>query len=69
MTYVNRESVVGVGVLFIILGTCAMAARIFVRRKTSSLAADDWFALIAWVCLTEAQGNSGDYVDDTYTKV
>ncbi|KAH8424142.1 uncharacterized protein LDX57_001896 [Aspergillus melleus] len=49
MTYVNEGSVMAVGILFAILGTSAVVARFIIRFKTSSLAWDDWFCLLAWV--------------------
>jgi hypothetical protein len=49
MTYVTEGSVLGIGVLFIILGTSAIAARIIVQVKTSFLALDDWLSILAWV--------------------
>lgn len=55
MTYVNETSVLGVGVFFLILGTLAVAARVFVQLKTSRLTADDWFSIGSWVSGQEAR--------------
>lgn len=49
MTYVNEATVLGVSVLFLILGTLAVSARVFVQLKTSRLTSDDWFSFLAWV--------------------
>lgn len=50
MTYINEGSVLGVGILFIILGTVALVSRCVIRIRTSALGADDWLAVVAWVC-------------------
>ncbi|RAL04157.1 uncharacterized protein BO80DRAFT_442159 [Aspergillus ibericus CBS 121593] len=52
MTYVNQGSVLGVGVLFTLLGTLAIAARFYVQGRSRRLGADDWIALAAWVLVT-----------------
>ena len=49
MTYVNEGSVLGIGVLFAVLGTLAISARFYVQGRSRRLAVDDWIALGAWV--------------------
>lgn len=50
MTYVNKRSVLVVGILFIILGISAVLARFHVRRKIG-LGFDDWLCIPALVSL------------------
>ncbi|OOF98335.1 hypothetical protein ASPCADRAFT_205578 [Aspergillus carbonarius ITEM 5010] len=52
MTYVNEGSVLGIGVLFAVLGTLAISARFYVQGRSRRLAVDDWIALGAWVLVT-----------------
>ena len=50
MTFVNKGSVLAVGILFLILGCSAVTARFYVRReKKSGLGIDDWLMLPALV--------------------
>ena len=50
MSYVNEDSVLAIGIVFIILGTIAVAARFCVRAKgTTALGIDDWLSLPALV--------------------
>ena len=50
MSYVNEGSVLAIGIIFISLGTIAVAARFFVRAKGSAaLGIDDWLSLPALV--------------------
>lgn len=51
MTYVNKGSVLAVGILFIILGILAVGARFYVRRKKAGYGIDDWLCLPALVRL------------------
>ena len=52
MTFVNERSVLAVGVVFIVLGIVAVAARFFVRRKKKNeLGIDDWLCLPALVSM------------------
>ena len=48
MTYINKGSVLAVGILFIILGILAVIARFHVRRKIG-LGFDDWLCIPALV--------------------
>jgi hypothetical protein len=59
MTYVTEGSVLGVSVLFIILGTSAVAARTIVQVKSSFLALDDWFSILAWVRIEDMSQDVG----------
>lgn len=52
MTYINKRSVLAVGILFIILGIVAVFARFHVRRKIG-LGLDDWLCIPALVSLIE----------------
>lgn len=50
MTYVSEGSVLAIGILFIALGTIAVAARFSVRTKRdAALGIDDWLCLPALV--------------------
>ena len=50
MSYVNEGSVLAIGIIFICLGTIAVAARFSVRAKgTAALGIDDWLSLSALV--------------------
>ena len=50
MTYVSEGSVLAIGILFIALGTIAVAARFSVRTKrNAALGIDDWLCLPALV--------------------
>ena len=52
MTYVNKDSVLAVGILFMILPIIAVLARFYVRRKMkSNLGIDDWLCIPALVSL------------------
>lgn len=48
--------------LFIILGTSAVAARTIVQVKSSFLALDDWFSILAWVRI-EDMSQDVDFVN------
>ncbi|RAL11841.1 uncharacterized protein BO97DRAFT_443555 [Aspergillus homomorphus CBS 101889] len=52
MTYVNQASVLTVGILFLVLGTGAVAARLYVKYQSSSLGVEDWLTLAAWCLVT-----------------
>lgn len=50
MTYVNPQSVLAVGILFIILGTSAVGLRLWLRtHQPLGLGIDDWLCLPAIV--------------------
>ena len=50
MNYFNRGSVLAIGIIFIILGFSAVAARFYVRRRQKmGIGADDWLCLPALV--------------------
>lgn len=50
MAYVNEGSVLAIAILFIVLGTVAVAARFSVRTKRdAALGIDDWLCLPALV--------------------
>ena len=50
MSYVNEGSVLAIGIIFIGLGTIAVAARFSVRvNGTAALGIDDWLSLAALV--------------------
>lgn len=55
MTYVNKESVLAVAILFIILSIASVAIRLYIRRKKSGLGIDDWLCLPA-LALVIAEG-------------
>lgn len=52
MTYINKRSILAVGILFIILGILAVLARFHVRKKIG-LGFDDWLCIPALVSLTD----------------
>jgi len=49
MTYVNKTSVLGIGVLFIISNISAVSARFYVRRTKAGYGLDDWLCIPALV--------------------
>ncbi|KAL4732883.1 hypothetical protein BDV11DRAFT_176228 [Aspergillus similis] len=49
MGYVNEGTVVAIGVLFLVLGTAAVMARLVIQLRRPGARADAWFALAAWV--------------------
>lgn len=49
MTYVNKASVLAVGVCFIILSISAVSARFYVRRTKAGYGFDDWLCIPALV--------------------
>ncbi|PWY87082.1 hypothetical protein BO94DRAFT_575212 [Aspergillus sclerotioniger CBS 115572] len=54
MTYVNEDSVLGVGILFTLLGTLAISGRFYVQYRRKQVGVDDWVALAAWALVTAA---------------
>ncbi|OJJ70125.1 hypothetical protein ASPBRDRAFT_197826 [Aspergillus brasiliensis CBS 101740] len=52
MGYVNKGSVLAVGILFIALGTLAIAARFYIKYRRTRLGVEDWLALAAWLLVT-----------------
>ena len=58
MTYVNGQSVIAVGVLFLILSVVVVCARFYVRlRRKYGLGIDDWLCLPA-LASTSSKGQS-----------
>lgn len=51
MTYVNKASVIAVGVCFIILSIAVVSARFYVRRSKAGYGLDDWLCVPALVGL------------------
>lgn len=52
MTYITKGSCLFIGIFFPIVGAIAVAARFTMRVvRKSPLLLDDWFSLIALVCL------------------
>ncbi len=49
MTYVNKNSVLAIGVLFIVLGISVVTARFHVRRRKAGYGLDDWLCIPALV--------------------
>ena len=58
MTYVNKESILAVAILFIILSIASVAVRLHIRRKKSGLGIDDWLCLPALVSLNRSSRNN-----------
>ena len=62
MTYINKGSVLAVGIVFIVLGISAVIARFHVRRKIG-FGIDDWLCIPALVSLMNlAIGDFGSHV-------